>query len=76
MKPGGVLVYSTCTTEVEENRDVVKDFVAKHAEFSVESAQQYIKPQLVNSEGYVETFPHKHGMDGSFAIRMRRGSLS
>ncbi|MBI3004935.1 MAG: 16S rRNA (cytosine(967)-C(5))-methyltransferase RsmB [Ignavibacteriales bacterium] len=72
VKPGGVLVYSTCTTEVEENSNVFREFVAKHPEFSVESAQPYVKSQVVGAEGYVETFPHRHGMDGSFAIRMRK----
>ncbi|HLF20686.1 MAG TPA: 16S rRNA (cytosine(967)-C(5))-methyltransferase RsmB [Bacteroidota bacterium] len=74
VKPGGVIVYSTCTTEVEENINVVREFVTNHPEFSFESAQQYVESQLVRPEGHVETFPHKHGMDGSFAVRMRRSS--
>jgi len=72
VKPGGVLVYSTCTTEPEENMSVVRDFFSKHPEFSVESAQQFVNAELVHPDGYVETFRHKHGMDGSFAIRLKK----
>ena len=70
LKPGGVLVYSTCTTEPEENQEVVRKFLATHPEFQLESAAGFVSRDLVNSEGFIETFPHKHGMDGSFAARL------
>lgn len=70
VKPGGVLVYSTCTTEPEENQEIVKNFLAKHPEFRLENAGDFVSHAVVNAEGFVETFPHKHGMDGSFAARM------
>jgi 16S rRNA (cytosine967-C5)-methyltransferase len=72
VKPGGVLVYSTCTTEPEENQEIVRQFLAKHPEFSAEDARQYASHDFVNAEGFVETFPHRHGMDGSFAVRLRK----
>ncbi len=74
VKPEGILVYSTCTTEPEENIGLVKSFLSAHSEFTVEPAQQFVHPELVHPDGYVETFPHKHGMDGSFAIRLRKHS--
>jgi 16S rRNA (cytosine967-C5)-methyltransferase len=74
VKPGGVIVYSTCTTEPEENQEVAKDFVARHPDFRFESASAFVHPELVSPEGYVETFPHRHGMDGSFAARFVRVS--
>jgi len=72
VKPGGVLVYSTCTTEPEENAGLIKEFLLAHPDFSVESAAQFVKPELVNSEGAIETFPHRQGMDGSFAVRLKK----
>jgi 16S rRNA (cytosine967-C5)-methyltransferase len=74
VKPGGVLVYSTCTTEPEENQEIVKQFLMKHPEFTVEDARQYVSHDLVNGDGFVETYPHRDGMDGSFAVRLRKAS--
>jgi 16S rRNA (cytosine967-C5)-methyltransferase len=72
VRPGGVLVYSTCTTEPEENSLMVRAFLERHPEFSPEDARGLISSDLVNAEGFVETLPHKHGMDGSFAARLVR----
>jgi 16S rRNA (cytosine967-C5)-methyltransferase len=74
VKPGGILVYSTCTTEPEENTSVVKDFISAHSEFIIENASQFVNPRVVSPEGTIETFPHKHAMDGSFAVRLRKST--
>jgi 16S rRNA (cytosine967-C5)-methyltransferase len=70
VRPGGVLVYCTCTTEPEENQEVVKRFLDQHPEFRVENAAGFVSRDLVTADGYVETFPHRHAMDGSFAVRL------
>ena len=74
VKPGGVLVYSTCTTEPEENFGLVREFLAAHSEFSVEAASAFVPAALVTADGYVETFPHRHRTDGSFSIRLRKAT--
>ena len=70
VKPGGVLVYSTCTIEPEENEQTVRSFLARHPEFHLEDAREFVSKDLVTPEGFVATYPHRHGMDGSFAARM------
>ena len=70
LKPGGVLVYCTCTTEPEENAGIVRDFLRRHPEFRLEDARGHLPPALVNDAGCVETLPHRHQMDGSFAARL------
>jgi 16S rRNA (cytosine967-C5)-methyltransferase len=72
VKPGGILVYSTCTTEPEENSNLVMDFISAHPDFVVENASQFVNPRVVSPAGHIETFPHKHAMDGSYAIRLRK----
>jgi 16S rRNA (cytosine967-C5)-methyltransferase len=76
LKPGGVLVYCTCTMEPEENQDIVRAFLAKHPEFLPEDARRFVGSELVGPEGYIETFPHRHGMDGSFAARLVKSNPS
>ncbi|MFI5144956.1 MAG: 16S rRNA (cytosine(967)-C(5))-methyltransferase RsmB [Ignavibacteria bacterium] len=72
LKPSGVIVYSTCTIEPEENMEVVRDFLENHPEFKIDDASKYIGKDLVNQDGCIETFPHRHGIDGSFAVRLVR----
>lgn len=72
VKPGGVLIYSTCTIEPEENMWQVRAFLERHPDFEIENAGQYVHGQLVNADGCVETYPHRHRMDGSFAARLAR----
>jgi len=70
--PGGVLVYSTCTTEPEENEEVVLDFLRRHPEFVLEPAQRWL-PVEVCQGGFFQTLPHRHqDCDGAFAARLRR----
>jgi 16S rRNA (cytosine967-C5)-methyltransferase len=69
-KPGGVLVYSTCTTEPEENGSLITTFLKNHPEFSLENASNYVNKAVVTSEGYIETLPHRHHIDGSFGARL------
>lgn len=74
LKPGGAMVYSTCTIEPEENFGVVKKFLETHPEFEIDPASKYIAEKIVSADGFVETFPHRNGIDGSFSIRLLKQS--
>jgi 16S rRNA (cytosine967-C5)-methyltransferase len=72
LKPGGVLVYCTCTIEPEENEHIVDKFLQDNKNFYVESASEYVPEEVTNSKGYIYTFPHRHNIDGSFAARLKK----
>lgn len=69
--PGGHIVYSTCTVEPEENTGVVSKFLSSHSNFELEPADRFLSSEVC-TDGYLQTFPHKHKSDGAFAARMRR----
>lgn len=72
VKPGGVLVYSTCTTEPEENAMQIKSFLERHPEFAADDASRFVNKAVVAADGSIETFPHRHRIDGTFAARLVR----
>lgn len=74
LKPGGLLVYATCSTAVEEDEAVVDDFLTRHPEFVVDSNADPLSrhPGLATAAGFLRCWPHRHGTDGFFAARLKR----
>ena len=75
LRPGGSLVYSTCTFTREENEAVVRGFMATRANWRIarrEEAPPGLR-DLVDDEGFLRLLPHRHDMDGFFAVRLIRG---
>ena len=77
LKPGGTLLYSTCSTSEEENELVVEDFLLHHPEFVLENLNNLFPAwsELIAFYGMFRVWPHRHGMDGFFAARIRRINL-
>jgi len=74
LRPGGTLVYSTCTLLHEENEAVVADFLSREPGFrraDAASLPAALAP-LLDSEGALRTLPHRDGSDGFFAVRLER----
>ncbi len=73
LKPGGVLVYATCTLLSIENRNVIETFLQNHPEFCIEPISEIIPwMQPFVRDPYFCSFPHLHGTDGFFAARLKR----
>jgi len=72
VKPGGVLVYATCSLEPEENSAIVNDFLARHAGLGREPATGAVPAALLTAEGDFQSLPQRHGMDGAYAARLMR----
>jgi 16S rRNA (cytosine967-C5)-methyltransferase len=70
VESGARLVYSTCSMEAEENEGVVVRFLEGGAPFDI------VKPEaredLLTADGFIRTFPHRHGCDGFFAAVLER----
>ncbi len=72
VKPGGILVYSTCTILRAENDQIVEEFLLKNPQFEIDAAIDYFDDDLVSSRGFVKTYPLVGDMDGAFCVRMKK----
>ncbi len=75
LRPGASLVYSVCSLEPEETRDVIGWALERQGQVCIEKAGEYLPGScapLVTGEGFLQTLPQRHGMDGFFAVRLRK----
>ena len=69
VRPGGVLLYSTCTVLPEENEEITADFLARRKDFVKEP---FSLPGGEEAEGSVTLWPQRHGTDGFYLCKMRK----
>jgi 16S rRNA (cytosine967-C5)-methyltransferase len=73
LKQEGRLVYSTCTTNNEENIELVNEFLNKNKEFILCDISDKVDEYFTTAkDGYIEIYPHVHSMDGFFIAKLKR----
>ncbi|WP_127489732.1 16S rRNA (cytosine(967)-C(5))-methyltransferase RsmB, partial [Paenibacillus ehimensis] len=74
LKPGGVLVYSTCTVEKAENEEMIREFLECHPSFAPDLPEvpQTLKEQVDEELAAVRIMPYDYGSDGFFIARLRK----
>ena len=70
VKPGGRLVYATCSLEPEENETVVSAFLRARPEFAIDPPDKF--PLPLEADGWLRCRPDRHGTDGFAAVRFHR----
>ena len=72
LKPGGVIIYSTCTLNPNENDGVVGKFLRENTDFVIQPINLFdVESDIINTNG-VTLFPHVHGCDGFFIAKIKR----
>ena len=74
VRPGGLLVYATCSLEPEENEAQVEAFLHRHPEFGRRPPPDRVPPVLVTAAGDFQSLPQRDGIDGAFAARLARSA--
>lgn len=73
LAPDGILVYATCSTELEENEEVVKKFLSTNPQFILTDCRKTLPDRcisLVDKQGFFHTLPGQKDLDGFFAARI------
>ncbi|MTI69939.1 MAG: 16S rRNA (cytosine(967)-C(5))-methyltransferase RsmB [Firmicutes bacterium] len=72
LKPGGTLIYSTCTIENKENLELINTFVKENGNFKFESFSNLVNIDESTAKGYLQMYPNIHSTDGFFIAKLKK----
>ncbi|MFP4242346.1 MAG: 16S rRNA (cytosine(967)-C(5))-methyltransferase RsmB [Chitinispirillaceae bacterium] len=72
--PDGILVYSTCSLEPEENEKQIEWFLKEYPQFRVDQSPEVIPGKFIDNDGFLRITPFEHNMDGMFGVRLIKTS--
>ena len=71
IEPGGRILYSTCSSEPEENEHVVRQFLEENPRFVIERPANPKVDPLIDQDGFVRTLPYRDGLEAFFAAQLK-----
>ena len=75
LKPGGIMIYSTCTIMKEENSDMIYNFLSENGDFKlVGFKNEFLSDEFGEdaNQGFIQLFPHIHSTDGFFIAKLKK----
>ena len=72
VKPGGVLVYSTCTVLPEENEEIIHAFLERHPEYEMVPFE--LPQPMGKTDGQLTLWPQRFGSDGFYICKLHRNA--
>lgn len=72
VKPKGILVYATCTLNVQENEKVIESFLADHPDWKIQIPDDSLWENFVTSAGWLKIYPFQYNMDGFFMVKLQK----
>jgi 16S rRNA (cytosine967-C5)-methyltransferase len=76
VKPGGTIVYATCTIHPEENEGIIAPFLAANPDWHIDPPQDPYLTEFADDRGTIHIWPHRHHMDGFFCVRLKNSKNS